>query len=76
MNDSLWLPDSDLDDELLAFTRGVRAFAELLPMTHAVHLLQNLWMGQPWSGSLVHVAVMVGTVVVGLAVSSRFFRWE
>ena len=35
MNDSLWLPDSDLDDELLAFTRGVRAFAEDKLLPHA-----------------------------------------
>ncbi len=35
MNDSLWLPDSDLDEELLTFTRGVRAFAEDKLLPHA-----------------------------------------
>jgi ABC-2 type transport system permease protein len=55
---------------------GVRAFAEFLPMTHAVKLLQNLWFGQGWGGSSTHILVMVVTLVVGLALSTRLFRWE
>ena len=55
---------------------GVLRVAEMLPMTHAVHLLQNLWLGQPWADSLVHVLVMLGTLVLGLVLSARLFRWE
>lgn len=55
---------------------GLRSVAELLPMTHAVLLLQNLWFGQPWSESLSHVAVMLVTMTLGLLVSAKVFRWE
>lgn len=55
---------------------GVRSIAELLPMTHAVLLLQNLWFGNGWAGSTTHVLVMVGTLVVALLASARLFRWE
>ncbi len=61
---------------LQVMPEGVRSFAELLPMTHAVQLLQNLWFGQGWAGSLTHVLVMVGTLVIALGLSARLFRWE
>jgi len=35
MNDALWLPDSELDDELLAFTKDVRTFAHDKLLPHA-----------------------------------------
>ncbi|MDH3735106.1 MAG: ABC transporter permease [Gemmatimonadota bacterium] len=55
---------------------GVRRVAELLPMTHGVKLMQNLWFGQGWSGSLTHVLVMLALLVAGLVLSTRLFRWE
>lgn len=55
---------------------GVRAVADVLPMTHAVKLLQNLWFGQGWGASGTHVVVMVATLVLGLGLSTRLFRWE
>ena len=55
---------------------GVRSFAELLPMTHGVRLLQNLWFGQSWAGSTTHVLVMLGALVLGLGLSARLFRRE
>ncbi len=55
---------------------GVRRVSDVLPMTHAVKLLQNLWFGQGWAGSGTHIAVMVGTLVLGLSLSGRLFRWE
>ncbi len=55
---------------------GLRSVAEMLPMTHAVLLLQSLWFGQPWSNSMTHVLVMVATMVVGLVLSANLFRWE
>jgi len=61
---------------LQVMPEGVRTFAELLPMTHAVQLLQNLWFGQGWGGSLTHVLVMVGTLVLSLGLSARLFKWE
>jgi ABC-2 type transport system permease protein len=55
---------------------GVRSFAELLPMTHGVQLLQDLWFGGAWGDSIVHVLVLAGTLIVGLTLSARLFRWE
>lgn len=55
---------------------GVRWFAELLPMTHGVLLLQNLWFGQGWAASTTQIAVMVGTLALALVLSARLFRWE
>jgi hypothetical protein len=45
-------------------------------MTHAVKLLQNLWFGQGWGGSITHVIVMLVMLVAGLVLSARLFRWE
>ncbi|MCG8467435.1 MAG: ABC transporter permease, partial [Gemmatimonadetes bacterium] len=55
---------------------GVRRVAELLPMTHGVKLLQNLWFGGEWSASTTHILVMAGALVLGLGLSARLFRWE
>lgn len=55
---------------------GVRRVADLLPMTHGVKLLQNLWFGQGWGGSTTHVLVLIGTLAAGLVLSTRLFRWE
>ena len=46
------------------------------PLTHSVKLLQNLWFGGAWSESLVQVAVLVATLIVGVSLSGRTFRWE
>lgn len=61
---------------LQVMSADVRRVAEALPMTHAVRLLQNLWFGRGWRGSVTEVLVMVATLVIGLALSARTFRWE
>lgn len=53
---------------------GVRAVSDWLPMTHMVTLLQDLWFGAGWT--MTPVWVLVGLLVVGGVLSSRFFRWE
>ena len=55
---------------------GVRRVSEILPMTHGVRLLQNLWFGKGWGASTTEILVMVGTLTVGLVLSARSFRWE
>ncbi len=55
---------------------GVRHAAAFLPMTHAVRLLQKLWFGRGWGEAGVEVAVLGGTLAVGLLLSARLFRWE
>lgn len=54
----------------------LQAAAQLLPLTHAVALLQGAWTGQPWLGQLGHIGALVVFAVASAAVASRVFRWE
>ncbi len=53
---------------------GVQNVAELLPMTHMVTLLQDLWFGAGWNQT--SLLVLVVMLVIGAAVSTFVFRWE
>lgn len=53
---------------------AVQRIAELLPLTHVVILLEDLWLAGSWN--LVSLAVVVGLLLVGLVVSRYTFRWE
>ena len=55
---------------------GWRAFANVLPTTHAVGLMQGVWDGAGWGGNLHHVAGLFAVIVVCSLVSTRTFRWE
>lgn len=55
---------------------GWRIFANLLPVTHAVSLLQGVWDGVGWVESLPAVGALALIFVVCTAVASRIFRWE
>ncbi len=59
-----------------AFPPTLRSFSEFLPLTHVVELVRGLWFGQAWSEHLTAVAVLVGMLVMGTAISARTFRWE
>lgn len=52
----------------------VQRVAEFLPLTHVVILLEDLWLSGVWN--MTSLAVIVGLLLVGLAVSARTFRWE
>ena len=54
----------------------MQSLGEFLPLTHAVKLLQGLWLGEPWAEQLVHLGVLLGTLVVGVLISAKTFRWE
>lgn len=54
----------------------VRQVADLLPLTHVVTFLQGLWAGQPLSALGTELVWLAALLVVGTAVSARFFRWE
>ncbi len=53
---------------------SMKAFSEVLPLTHVILLLQNPWIGDGWhiSASL----VTAGFLVVPGALSALLFRWE
>ena len=58
------------------FPAPLQAAAQLLPLTHAVALLQGAWTGAPWSAHLADVGALVVFAVASAAVASRVFRWE
>ena len=53
---------------------GLRTFSNLLPMTHVVILLRDLWFGTGWNTTA--VLVLTSMMFIGAAVSSYTFRWE
>lgn len=53
---------------------GMKRVAQLLPMTHMITLLQDLWFGNGWN--VTAVSIMGIALLVGAAISSQVFRWE
>ncbi len=46
------------------------------PLTHAIKLMQGVWLGGSLSDYPVQLAVLAGFVAAGLFVSVKYFRWE
>ena len=61
---------------LQAMPPGMRMVARLVPLTYAVSLLRGISNGEPWSAHLGDVAALVAVFAIGVAISSRVFRWE
>ena len=59
-----------------ALPTGWRVFANMLPTTHAVALMQGIWDGAGWGAHWVNVLGLVAVFVVRSAVSTKTFRWE
>ncbi len=55
---------------------GWRAVANVLPLTHAVTLLEGIWTGGAWSDHWVAVAALALNFGICLALSAKIFRWE
>lgn len=53
---------------------AMRAVSDVLPLTYAITLLQDPWLGFGWdaTGSL----IVTGLLVVSATLSIRFFKWE
>ncbi len=54
----------------------LQIFANVLPLTHAVTLLQGIWTGGAWSHYWVEVAALAANFLVCTALSAKIFRWE
>ena len=50
--------------------------ARMLPLTHAVSLMQGMWRGDPLSSHLWDVGVIALVFAACTALSARVFRWE
>lgn len=61
------LPRTELPDAL-------HRISGFLPLTHAVILVEDLWIEGTWNVSA--VVVLLGILVAATAVSARTFRWE
>jgi ABC-2 type transport system permease protein len=55
---------------------GWRVFANMLPTTHTVALMQGIWDGAGWGAHWANVLGLVAIFVVCSAVSTKAFRWE
>ena len=54
----------------------LEAVARILPLTHAVSLMQGMWRGDPLSSHLWDAGVIALVFVACTALSARVFRWE
>ena len=61
---------------LEAMPDGLRTVAGVLPLTHAVSLLQGAWAGESWMDHLDNVGVLALTIVICTALAAKIFRWE
>jgi ABC-type polysaccharide/polyol phosphate export permease len=52
----------------------MRALADVLPLTHAVNILQDPWLGFAWQWP--SFLVVAGLLVVATALAAHVFRWE
>jgi ABC-2 type transport system permease protein len=50
--------------------------ARMLPLTHAVSLMQGMWRGDPLSSHLWDAGVIALVFAACTALSARVFRWE
>ena len=52
------------------------AVARVLPFTYAVSLLRGIWRGDGWFAHTPDVAGLLIILVLSLAISARWFRWQ
>ncbi len=48
----------------------------LFPLTHAIKLMQEVWLGGSLWEHPDHIAVLSGFILAGLFVSVKYFKWE
>ena len=53
-----------------------RLIARVLPLTYAVSLMKGIWRGESWLAHGTEVLALVLTMVVCVALSAKWFRWE
>jgi ABC-2 type transport system permease protein len=54
----------------------LRLIARALPLTYAVSLMKGVWRGEGWMAHGTDVLALLVTMVICVAVSARWFRWE
>jgi ABC-2 type transport system permease protein len=61
---------------LSSLPRSWEMLGNVLPMSHAVALLRGAWVGASWLVLVPHLGALALTIVICLALTTRFFRWE
>ncbi|HNS51568.1 MAG TPA: ABC transporter permease [Anaerolineae bacterium] len=70
----LFLSGAAIPLEIMPAT--IKKISSFLPLTYVVKLLRGLWFGDWWGEHLLETAVLAAILVLGAALSARFFRWE
>lgn len=55
-------------------TAPMQRIADFLPLTHAIRLLQDPWLGFAWTGTA--LVALAGFLLVPAVLALRLFRWE
>lgn len=50
--------------------------SEFLPLTHAIRLMQGIWLGESMFEYPVEMAVLAGSLLAGSLFALKFFRWD
>lgn len=61
---------------LAIFPSALKQIVQILPLTHVVILLQNLWLGGNWLDYRINVLALLGITAVSLFVAVKVFRWR
>lgn len=62
-----WVPREQFPDWLFTVS-------DFIPLTYAVNLVRDLWIGEGWT--LLPVGVLFGVLAASILVSAKTFRWE
>ena len=54
----------------------LKTFAQILPLTHVIKLLQGLWLGGHLWDYPVQIIFLCGVTIAGFAIAAKYFRWE
>ncbi len=54
----------------------MQRFAEFLPLSHVVTLLQGVWKGQPLRDHGLEAGILATLLVAGIVISAKTFRWD
>jgi ABC-2 type transport system permease protein len=59
-----------------ALPPALSVITQTLPLTHAVSLMRGIWRGDGWLDHQTDVAALMIVMIVGVAVSAKWFKWE
>ena len=54
----------------------LRLIARALPLTSAVSLMRGVWRGDGWLAHSTDIVALIIVMVVGVAISAKWFKWE